>query len=81
MKATLTSKGQITVPAEIRAKLNLQSGDQLDFIIEDSSIKVTPVTGTLDDLINILPKATQSFTVEEMNEAIAQAACDGGNRH
>lgn len=31
MKATLTSKGQITIPAKIRRKLGLRAGQVLDF--------------------------------------------------
>ena len=31
MKATLTSKGQITIPVAVRRRLNLQTGDVLDF--------------------------------------------------
>ena len=51
-----------------------------DVLIENGTIKVTPERkkGTLDDFINALPRSERSFTVEEMNEAIAQAACDGG---
>jgi AbrB family looped-hinge helix DNA binding protein len=81
MQATITSKGQVTVPAKIRAELNLRAGDHLDFQIENGTIKVTPERkkGTLDDFMNILPKATRSYTVEEMNEAIAEGACDGGS--
>lgn len=33
--ATLTSKGQITVPKAIREKLRLQPGDAVDFIVGD----------------------------------------------
>jgi len=80
MQTTITSKGQVTVPAKIRKQLNLQTGDTLDFQIEGGAIKVTPgrKKGTLDDFISALPKSKRSFTVEEMNAAIAQAACDGG---
>jgi antitoxin PrlF len=79
MQATITSKGQVTVPIKIRTELNLQVGDQLDFQIENGTIKVTPERkkGTLDDFINALPRPKRSFTVEEMNAAIAKAACDG----
>lgn len=79
MQATITSKGQVTVPVKIRAELNLRAGDQLDFQIENGTIKVTPErkNGTLDDFINALPKSKRSFTVEEMNAAIAKAACHG----
>jgi AbrB family looped-hinge helix DNA binding protein len=79
MQTTLTSKGQVTVPVKIRAALNLRAGDQLDFQIENGTIKVTPERkkGTLDDFINALPRSDRSFSVEEMNAAIAKAACNG----
>ena len=79
MPATLTSKGQVTVPVKIRDEFNLRAGDRLDFEIEDGAIKVSAAPkGTLEELMAILPKATRSYTVEEMNEGIAQEACDGG---
>ena len=79
MQTTLTSKGQVTVPAKIRQQLNLRTGDTLDFQIEGGAIKVVPVAkGSLECLMTILPKATRSFSVEEMNAAIAEGACDGG---
>ena len=37
LKATLTSKGQITVPVELRRRWNLKRGDQLDFTLDDDS--------------------------------------------
>jgi AbrB family looped-hinge helix DNA binding protein len=37
LKATLTSKGQITVPVELRRRWDLKAGDQLDFTLEDDS--------------------------------------------
>jgi len=81
MQATLASKGQVTIPAKIRQQLHLQVGDTLDFKVENGTIKITPERkkGTLDDLMNAFPKATRSFTVEEMNEGIAQGACGGGS--
>ncbi|MEP6471707.1 MAG: AbrB/MazE/SpoVT family DNA-binding domain-containing protein [Acidobacteriota bacterium] len=35
--ATLTSKGQITIPKAVRDLLGLQTGDQVDFLLEDGS--------------------------------------------
>ena len=35
VKATLTSKGQITLPVELRRRWDLRPGDQLDFLLED----------------------------------------------
>lgn len=81
MKFTLTSKGQVTVPTKIQELLNLRAGDKLDFQIEGTGIKVSPAQkkGTLKELMNILTRATRSFTIEEMNEGIARGACDGGS--
>jgi antitoxin PrlF len=81
MQSTLTSKGQVTVPAKIRQQLNLHTGDKLNFQIEGTTIKVSPAKkkGSLEELMNILPRAKRSYTVEEMNEGIAQGACDGGS--
>lgn len=79
MQTTITSKGQVTVPADIREKLNLQAGDRLDFEIENGAIRVVPVgKGTLEEFMGILPQAKRTVSVEEMNEAIAGGACDGG---
>ena len=35
-EVTVTSKGQITIPAELRAKLNLKEGDQVEFYVDRS---------------------------------------------
>ena len=76
MNATLTSKGQITVPVEIRNQLGLQAGDRLDFQMKDGKVELTKVTGSLDSFISTLPKAKRSFTTDQMNEAIAAGACE-----
>lgn len=43
MKATLTSKGQITIPARIRRKLGLRAGQILDFDEDASYLRAVPV--------------------------------------
>jgi AbrB family looped-hinge helix DNA binding protein len=39
---TLSSKGQITVPQEIRQRLGLTTGDRVDFVIEGDRIVIRP---------------------------------------
>ncbi|WP_248963894.1 AbrB/MazE/SpoVT family DNA-binding domain-containing protein [Sphaerisporangium perillae] len=36
----ITSKGQVTIPAEIRQQLNLHEGDEVDFVVEGSSVRI-----------------------------------------
>ncbi len=80
MQTTITSKGQVTVPANIREQLNLRAGDRLDFEIENGTIRVVPIgKGTLEEFMGILPKAARIVSVEGMNEAIAEGASDGGS--
>ncbi|MGH9319634.1 MAG: AbrB/MazE/SpoVT family DNA-binding domain-containing protein [Vicinamibacteria bacterium] len=43
MKATLTSKGQITIPAKLRERLGLKPGQQLDFDEDAPFLKAVPV--------------------------------------
>ena len=41
-RATLTSKGQVTIPREIRRRLGLETGDQVDFTIEGGRTVICP---------------------------------------
>jgi antitoxin PrlF len=75
--ATLTGKGQVTVPQEVREKLQLRSGQQLKFTIENGRrVVVTPLYRRLSELVGILPKPKRTVTLEEMDKAIRQAAVD-----
>lgn len=75
MLATLTSKGQITVPSAIRKQLKLQPGDRLDFVLrEDGHIELVPVRGSITALKGIVPKPKRSVTLEEMDAAIAEGS-------
>ncbi len=75
-KATLTSKGQTTIPKEVRRFLNLNPGDKLDFIIEEGGLVVLrAATGDIRRLKGILKrKVAGTVTVEEMEKAIAEGA-------
>jgi AbrB family looped-hinge helix DNA binding protein len=55
-KATLTSKGQVTVPREIRERLGLSAGDKLLFEVEDGSIRLKVLKSrSLGELQGSLP--------------------------
>ncbi len=45
-RATLTSKGQITIPLEVRRRLELKKGDQVTFSIEDGRTVLHPIPAT-----------------------------------
>lgn len=41
--ATMTSKGQITIPVEVRKQLGLRQGDRIEFILEDGATFLRPL--------------------------------------
>jgi antitoxin PrlF len=74
-EATITSKGQVTIPQEIRQQLRLRRGHKLRFTIENGDRAVmTPVSKRLSELAGILPKPKRPVSLEEMDEGIRRAA-------
>jgi antitoxin PrlF len=49
MLSTVTSKGQVTIPKEIRDLLHIHSNDKVDFVLEGDKVHLVPVK-TLKDL-------------------------------
>ena len=75
MVATLTSKGQLTLPKTIRTQLDLHPGDRLDFVIRENGIvEVVPLKQPASKLRGILPKPAKPVSLDQMNEAIAKGA-------
>ena len=71
-RATITSKGQMTIPKAVREALKLRPGDQVELIIqEDGGVIMRPANLELEDLEGFLYRPGQrTVSVEEMNEAI-----------
>jgi antitoxin PrlF len=69
--STVTSKGQTTIPKEIRQYLNLQSGDVLNFII-DSAGRVTLIAATIEasELKGILSAPKKRVSLAQMKKTI-----------
>jgi antitoxin PrlF len=81
-EAKLTSKGQITVPKDVRMKLNLKPGDRVRFVIEaDGRVRLWPAKRDISELVGILPKPKRVVSIEEMDEAIARAVAEKYARH
>ena len=74
-EATVTRKGQLTLPKAVRDRLRVSDGGKVRFTVEDDGrIIVTRKGSRLSDLFGILGKPRRSATLEEMDEAIRQAA-------
>jgi antitoxin PrlF len=77
-RTTLTSKGQVTIPKEIRQRLGLRRGDQLIFRFDErGTLTVEPAApNLLGDLPGLLRhRADQRpATIEEMDQAVRKRA-------
>jgi antitoxin PrlF len=63
--ATLTSKGQLTLPAEVRRELGVDKSDKVTFVIrDDGEILLRPAKLTIADLYGILPPLPGRETVD-----------------
>ena len=73
MQATLTSKGQMTLPVAARTRLGLEAGDHLLVIVQDDDtiILKRPPAASAASLRGLLAKPKRSQTVEEMDAGIA----------
>jgi len=70
--ATLSSKGQITIPLLVRQKLGVDTGDRVEFIeLANGQFALVPATEDVRTLKGIVPKPRTPLSVEEMRRIIA----------
>ena len=71
-QATLTSKGQITIPKMVRDALKLDVGGKVEFLVlQDGDVLLHPVAKGVDDIFGRLYKPGQgSVSFAEMDEGI-----------
>lgn len=73
--STITSKGQTTIPREIRRHLKLKAGDRLDFIVEaDGRVVLVPATVDVRELKGLLAPAPRRVSLDDMDAAIRKRA-------
>lgn len=73
--ATVTSKGQVTLPREVRSALGVSAGDRLDFVrLEDGAYVIVPASHSVRALKGVLPRRAEAVSLEEMDAAIEAGA-------
>lgn len=72
--ATITSKGQITIPKSVRESLHLRNGDRVAFVVRGQTDAVlTPISKSVDDVFGTLhAPGGKTCTVADMDRAIAR---------
>lgn len=70
--ATISSKGQITIPADVRQALQVDTGDRVEFVeVEPGRYEFVAATRSVTELKGMFGKAKRTVSIEEMNRAIA----------
>lgn len=70
--ATMTSKGQITIPVAVRVALGVEAGDRVEFVqVEPGHFELVAATQSVTALKGLVRKPASPITIDAMNKAIA----------
>lgn len=73
--SSITSKGQVTIPVEIRKSLHLATGQKVKFSCKNNIITIVPVENDISSVFGLL-KSSKQVSLADMDEAITNAICD-----
>ena len=68
--ATVTTKGQVTIPVDVRQRLGLESGDRIEFVEIEGGYAIKPAIDDVRSLKGLLRKPAKPVTIDDMNAAI-----------
>ena len=71
--STITSKGQVTIPVEVRQSLGLKIGDKVAFTIEDSGVRVRKTGSVVAATAGIFKSQQPAKTAEGLRDAAEEA--------
>lgn len=75
MEATLTSKGQVTIPKAVRDTLKLHVGDRIEFLVDpDGSVRIVPATRPVTELKALLPPPARTLGLDSAELRVQEAA-------
>ncbi len=76
--ATVSSKGQVVIPSDVRKKLGLTQGSVLRFVEDGDNVRLLPAAGDVRRLKGRLAKPAKAVSIEDMNSAILQRRMAAG---
>lgn len=72
--ATVTTKGQVTIPKAVREALRLVAGDRVEFVdVGNGRFELVAVTRDVSELRGLLGPSGASVSIEDMEKAVAGA--------
>ena len=80
-ESTMTSKGQTTIPIEIRRRLKLKPGDRIEYVVDKGGkIVLSPRNLDIRELKGILGPPPRHVSLEEMETVIRTRRAERGMR-
>jgi antitoxin PrlF len=75
--ATITSKGQVTIPRKVRTDLGVSAGDRIDFVrLDDGNYAIVLAGGSIRSLKGVIARPETPVSLEDMEAAIQAGAMD-----
>ncbi len=79
LNSSMTTKGQVTIPAQLRERLGLKPGDKVAFLESDGKIILQRLENRVEAAFGLI-KSTKSATLAEIDEVIKQTRADRARR-
>ncbi|TAK37140.1 MAG: AbrB/MazE/SpoVT family DNA-binding domain-containing protein [Chloroflexota bacterium] len=74
--STVTSKGQVTIPAEIRRMLRVSPHDKIAFVVEDDEVRIARRGSVVAQTAGVLKTDQPPLSAEKLREAAEQAIAE-----
>lgn len=78
--ATVSSKGQVVIPSDVRRKLGLSQGSVLRFVVDGDNVRLLAAGGDIRKLKGRLAAPAQPVSVDDMNDTIDQRRRRAGRK-
>ncbi len=75
LESSVTKKGQTTLPKPVRESLGVGAGDRVRYVILEGEVRILPVR-PIHRLFGALQHEGQAVTLERMDQAVAEGACE-----
>lgn len=77
--ATITKRGQVTIPAEVQRELDLHPGDKVRFIVENGQVHLAPTEFTIDTVFGSVKPRSGDPSGLDLDEQIRIVKEDRAN--
>ena len=77
----VTSKGQVTIPVDVRRRMGLERGDRVEFVeLEGGGFAIRPAVDDVRSLKGLLRPPEEPVAIEDMDKAIREGVLRGQGR-